>query len=455
MLESKRYRQSPHRPPGPVKGRGALRACLFVRARDVRRHGEPFDEARRRAVSGKASAPRAAQDAREARADGARTPRADCHRRPGLPVSGRRGRCRLVLAGARRRDRCRLRHPEGSLRRGRDLQPRPRFARDDLHAPRGVRLEHRPVRCAVLRHLARARRSASIRSSACSSKWRGKPSRTRARRPTRLHGTRTGVFVGISSGDYGQLQLQRCDPGIARSVFRQRGAPAASAAGRLSYMLGLHGPSVAVDTACSSSLVAIHLACQSLRTDECRMALAGGVNLILLPEIFINVCLARMVAPDGRCKTFDAAADGYVRGEGGGVVVLKRLSDAVADGDRILAVIRATAVNQDGRSSGLTVPNGAAQEPLLRDALGRPASRRATSPTSRRTAPARRSAIRSRCRRLRRCCARDGRPIGRCGRLRQDQHRSPRSGRRHRRAHQGRARAAARRDPAAPPPRRR
>src|SRR5207249_4894601 len=141
------------------------------------------------------------------------------------------------------------------------------------------------------------------------------------------------------------------------------------AAGRLSYLLGLQGPSVVLDTACSSSLVAVHLACQSLRAGESRLALAGGVNLILIPGTGIMLSKARMLAPDGRCKTFDAAADGYVRGEGCGVVVLKRLTDALADGDAIRALIRGTAVNQDGRSSGLTVPNGPAQEALIRQAL--------------------------------------------------------------------------------------
>jgi acyl transferase domain-containing protein/acyl carrier protein len=141
------------------------------------------------------------------------------------------------------------------------------------------------------------------------------------------------------------------------------------ASGRISYLLGLQGPSVSVDTACSASLVAVHLACQSLRAGECRMALAGGVNLILMPDTTIFLSKAHMLSPDGRCKSFDASADGFIRSEGCGVVVLKRLSDARADGDRILGIIRGTACNQDGRSNGLTAPNGASQVAVIREAL--------------------------------------------------------------------------------------
>ena len=135
-------------------------------------------------------------------------------------------------------------------------------------------------------------------------------------------------------------------------------------AGRVAFALGLEGPAVAVDTACSSSLVAVHQACQALQSGDCDLALAGGVNVLLSPATTIATSRARMLSPDGRCKTFDAAADGYVRSEGCGVLVLKRLSDAVRDGDRVRAVIRGSAVNQDGASGALTVPNGGAQQRL-------------------------------------------------------------------------------------------
>jgi acyl transferase domain-containing protein/acyl carrier protein/trans-aconitate methyltransferase len=186
--------------------------------------------------------------------------------------------------------------------------------------------------------------------------------------PEKLLGSSTGVFVGIASNDYAQLQMQFGDLAEIGPYFAT-GTCHSVASGRLSYTLGLHGPSIAVDTACSSSLVAVHLACQSLRLGESRMALAGGVNVILAPELLINFSKSHMMAADGRCKTFDASADGFVRGEGCGVVVLKRLAEAIADGDNVLAVIRGTAINQDGRSSGLTVPNGSAQQEVIRRAL--------------------------------------------------------------------------------------
>ena len=186
--------------------------------------------------------------------------------------------------------------------------------------------------------------------------------------PDRLAGTDTGVFAASSTHDYGILQTRSGDPTAFDAYFGTGNAPNAIG-GRVSYVLGLQGPCVVVDTACSSSLVAIHLACQSLRNDECRLALAGGVNVILVPELMINFSRARMLAPDGRCKTFDAAADGYVRGEGAAMIALKRLSHAKADNDRILAVIRGSAMNQDGRSGGFTAPNELAQQDVIRRAL--------------------------------------------------------------------------------------
>ncbi len=184
--------------------------------------------------------------------------------------------------------------------------------------------------------------------------------------PSGLAGRHVGVFVGVSNSDYSRLLF---DDATAIDSHFATGSQLSVLAGRLSYLLGLRGPSLIVDTACSSSLVALHLACQSLRAGECELALAGGVNLILLPEITVANSRARMLARDGRCKTFDGSADGYVRSEGCGVVVLKKLSDAQAAGDRILAVIRSTAVNQDGQSAGLTAPSGPAQEELIKQAL--------------------------------------------------------------------------------------
>jgi acyl transferase domain-containing protein/SAM-dependent methyltransferase/acyl carrier protein len=186
----------------------------------------------------------------------------------------------------------------------------------------------------------------------------------------KLAGGATGVFLGIGTSDYLQLHTELRD--LDRiDAYLATGNSHSVAAGRLSYVLGLQGPSLSVDTACSSSLVAVHLACQSLRAGDCRMALAGGVNAILWVDNTVSLSKAHMLAPDGRCKTFDAGADGFVRAEGCGIVVLKRLSDAEADGDRIVAVILGSACNQDGRSSGLTAPNGPSQEAVIRQALRR------------------------------------------------------------------------------------
>lgn len=188
--------------------------------------------------------------------------------------------------------------------------------------------------------------------------------------PTALAGTNTGVFVGLATHDYlGMASDELTYPEI--EAYMAIGTSNAAAAGRISYRLGLQGPAVAVDTACSSSLVAIHQACQALQLGECDLALAGGANVLLTPATMITFSSAHMLAPDGRCKTFDAAADGYVRGEGCGVIVVKRLEDAIADGDRIRAVIRGSAINQDGASGGLTVPNGVAQQRVIADALKR------------------------------------------------------------------------------------
>ncbi|MFF7311777.1 beta-ketoacyl synthase N-terminal-like domain-containing protein [Streptomyces sp. NPDC008137] len=183
-----------------------------------------------------------------------------------------------------------------------------------------------------------------------------------------LAGTATGVFVGVSAPEYGQLT--GADP-AAVDPWAPAGGALSVAAGRLSYVLDARGPSMAVDTACSSSLVAVHHACVSLRTGESDTAIAAGVNLLLSPAVSVAFRRAGALAPDGRCKPFSASADGIGRGEGCAAVILKRLSDAERDGDRVLAVVRATAVNSDGRSNGLMAPNPAAQQALLRSAYAR------------------------------------------------------------------------------------
>jgi natural product biosynthesis luciferase-like monooxygenase protein len=185
---------------------------------------------------------------------------------------------------------------------------------------------------------------------------------------SRLAGSETGVFVGISTQDYARRTLPTGAPDRI-DAYSGTGSALSAAAGRVAYFFDFRGPAVATDTACSSALVAVHQACRALLGGECTLALAGGVNAILSPELGVNFGQARMLAADGRCKAFDASADGYVRSEGCGVAVLKRLSDAVAAGDPILAVIRGSAVGQDGRSNGLTAPNGPAQERVIRNAL--------------------------------------------------------------------------------------
>jgi acyl transferase domain-containing protein/aryl carrier-like protein len=185
--------------------------------------------------------------------------------------------------------------------------------------------------------------------------------------PERIAGQAVGVFLGVSSYDYGAEQLARYES-IADG-YVNTGSALSIAANRISYLFDLRGPSLVIDTACSSSLVAAYLACQSLSRGESTLALAGGVNLILSPSITIGFSKLQAMAKDGRCKAFDARADGYVRGEGAGIVVLKPLAQALADSDRIYAVIRGGALNQDGRTNGLTAPNGLSQEALLREAM--------------------------------------------------------------------------------------
>jgi 3-oxoacyl-(acyl-carrier-protein) synthase/NAD(P)-dependent dehydrogenase (short-subunit alcohol dehydrogenase family)/acyl carrier protein len=186
----------------------------------------------------------------------------------------------------------------------------------------------------------------------------------------RHHGGKAGVFVGATMNDYGQLLLQAKDWNLIDTYFCT-GNPLNALAGRIAYFLGATGPAVVVDSACSASLVSVHLACQSLRGRECDLALVGGVNVLLSPEPSIALCQAQMLARDGRCKTFDARADGFVRGEGCGVLVLKRLQNALAEGNLIHAVIRGSAINHNGPSGGFVVPNGRMQEAVMRDALER------------------------------------------------------------------------------------
>lgn len=188
--------------------------------------------------------------------------------------------------------------------------------------------------------------------------------------PSTQKGKACGVFVGVTATDYGMLQA---GGEISEEVnpYFNTGTPQNVCAGRISYVFGLEGPSMAVDTACSSSLTAIHLACQSLRSGDCDMALAGGVNLTLSPLLYSTLSAAGMLSVDGFCKPFDQLANGYARGEGCGLLALKRLSDAERDQDLVLGCLLGSCLNQDGASSGLTVPNGIAQKSLIEEALRR------------------------------------------------------------------------------------
>jgi acyl transferase domain-containing protein len=187
--------------------------------------------------------------------------------------------------------------------------------------------------------------------------------------PSGLAGSRTGVLVGLmDTSQYGRVQVDRYGTGVTADPYFGQGAAASVIAGRLAYHYDLHGPAITLDTACSSSLVGIHLAAQALRRGECDLAVAAGVYLIMHPDTYVQSCATSMLSPDGRCKTFAAGADGYVLGEGAGLVVLERLSDALANNRPIRAVLRGSAVNQDGRSNGLSAPSRSAQVDVIRRA---------------------------------------------------------------------------------------
>lgn len=188
-----------------------------------------------------------------------------------------------------------------------------------------------------------------------------------------LRGSLTGVFAGVSTNEY-YAQLEKSGFSDEElTMYSITGNVLNLVSGRVAYVFDFKGPSISIDTACSSSLVAIHYACQSLKNREIDYALAGGVNVLLMPESNITLCKAKALSPSGQCKTFDTAADGFARGEGCGVILLKRLSDAIRDKDSILAVIKASAINSDGKSAGLTVPNGKSQEDVMRKALSQTA----------------------------------------------------------------------------------
>ena len=209
-----------------------------------------------------------------------------------------------------------------------------------------------------------ARRSRWTLSSGCCSNVRGSRCEDAGIDPGSLVGSRAGVFAGVASTDYG---LGIDAPALESQ--RLTGGSASILSGRIAYTLGLEGPAVSIDTACSSSLVAIHLASQALRTGDCSLALAGGATVLSTPILFIAMSRQRAVAPDGRCKSFGADADGGGFSEGAGLLVLERLSDARAHNHRVLALLRSSAINQDGASNGLTTHSGPSQEDVIAQAL--------------------------------------------------------------------------------------
>ncbi|MEO1005340.1 MAG: beta-ketoacyl synthase N-terminal-like domain-containing protein [Cyanobacteria bacterium J06638_38] len=185
--------------------------------------------------------------------------------------------------------------------------------------------------------------------------------------PEGIRGSQTGVFIGVSAIDYWQQLLSRQPTEI--DAYLTTGNTHSLASGRISHFFDFTGASISLDTACSSSLVAVHLAIKSLREGECHLALAGGVNRLISPKISVNFARAKMLSIEGKCKTFDEAANGFVRSEGCGIVVLKRLSDAIADQDRIRAILLGSATNQDGRTSSITTPNSLSQQAVIKQAL--------------------------------------------------------------------------------------